>query len=186
MGELCVLATARGAKESLPCSAAAPEQTAVLGISMGGMGALRLAFKRPNDFRVVAALEPGIEPALEFSEIEPRDRFWRSEELFERIYGAPLERGLLAREQPVFDRRRWCPPRGFETPVYQSTSSVVTRTRNGLHRGTEFLHRVLWDHDVKHEYRSVHGADHVGVSLGGPLPRRPPFRRPSTPPAIRR
>ena len=34
-----------------------------------------------------------------------------------------------------------------------------------LHRGTEFLHRVLWDNGVKHEYRHILGADHVGNGL---------------------
>ena len=31
-----------------------------------------------------------------------------------------------------------------------------------LHDGAEFLHRVLWDHGIQHEYRLVHGADHLG------------------------
>jgi len=34
-----------------------------------------------------------------------------------------------------------------------------------LHDGVEFLHRVLWDHGIEHEYHLVHGADHVGASL---------------------
>ena len=34
-----------------------------------------------------------------------------------------------------------------------------------LHDGTEFLHRVLWDHAIEHEYHLIHGADHVGSSL---------------------
>ena len=34
-----------------------------------------------------------------------------------------------------------------------------------LHRGTELLHRILWDNGVKHEYRHILGANHVGNSL---------------------
>lgn len=34
-----------------------------------------------------------------------------------------------------------------------------------LHDGAEFLHRVLWDHKIEHEYHLYHGADHVGSSL---------------------
>ena len=41
-----------------------PAKTLVSGVSMGGMGSLRLAFKYPEAFGAVAALEPGIEPAL--------------------------------------------------------------------------------------------------------------------------
>ncbi|MCI3135381.1 hypothetical protein [Phenylobacterium aquaticum] len=34
-----------------------------------------------------------------------------------------------------------------------------------LTQGAEFLHRILFDAGVGHEYRLVHGADHVGPSL---------------------
>ena len=34
-----------------------------------------------------------------------------------------------------------------------------------LHDGTEFVHRVLWDHDVPHEYHLVRWADHTGASM---------------------
>jgi S-formylglutathione hydrolase len=33
----------------------------------------------------------------------------------------------------------------------------------------EFLHRVLWDHAIPHEYRLVRGADHLGRTLTGRL-----------------
>ena len=35
-----------------------------------------------------------------------------------------------------------------------------------MHRGTEFLHRVLFDHGVPHDYHLARGADHLGRSLG--------------------
>ena len=38
-----------------------------------------------------------------------------------------------------------------------------------LDEGNEFLHRVLWDHGIDHEYRQVHGADHLGRTLPGRL-----------------
>jgi S-formylglutathione hydrolase len=33
------------------------------------------------------------------------------------------------------------------------------------HDGTEFLHRVLWDLDIAHEYRLLRGADHGGPTF---------------------
>ena len=33
------------------------------------------------------------------------------------------------------------------------------------HDGTEFLHRVLWDLDIAHEYRLIRGADHGGPTF---------------------
>ena len=35
-----------------------------------------------------------------------------------------------------------------------------------LDQGTEFVHRVLFDAGISHEYRLVKGADHVGASVG--------------------
>jgi hypothetical protein len=35
-----------------------------------------------------------------------------------------------------------------------------------LYEGTEFLHQVLWDQKIKHEYHLVRGADHIGPSMG--------------------
>ena len=34
-----------------------------------------------------------------------------------------------------------------------------------LHDGAEFLHRVFWDNDIRHEYHLVRWADHVGLSM---------------------
>jgi hypothetical protein len=34
-----------------------------------------------------------------------------------------------------------------------------------LYEGTEFLHQVLWNNKVRHEYHLVRGGDHVGPSL---------------------
>ncbi|HEX4164267.1 MAG TPA: hypothetical protein VHZ55_02235 [Bryobacteraceae bacterium] len=33
------------------------------------------------------------------------------------------------------------------------------------HDGAEFLHRLLWDFDISHEYRLLRGADHGGPSM---------------------
>ena len=33
------------------------------------------------------------------------------------------------------------------------------------HDGTEFLHRVLWDLDISHDYHLVRGGDHGGPTL---------------------
>jgi S-formylglutathione hydrolase len=52
-------------------------QTCAMGISMGGMGALRMSMKHPNRFGAVVALEPGIDPAHRWEDVPARDRFWR-------------------------------------------------------------------------------------------------------------
>ena len=39
-----------------------------------------------------------------------------------------------------------------------------------LHDGAEFVHRALWDHDIRHEYHLVRWADHVGKSFARRIP----------------
>jgi S-formylglutathione hydrolase len=68
-----------------------PKRTFLMGASMGGMGSLRMAFRYPDKFGAVAALEPGIEPILKWEEMRPKHRFWREEELFERTCGKPVD-----------------------------------------------------------------------------------------------
>ena len=75
--------------------------TLITGISMGGMGSLRIAFKHPEMFQAVASQEPGIEPALAFSDIKLRDRFYRDDALFEQKFGKPVDAAFWAANNPA-------------------------------------------------------------------------------------
>src|SRR5262249_55575927 len=46
----------------------APPQVALLGTSMGGQGALRMAFRHPNTFPIVAAMAPAIDYQIRWDE----------------------------------------------------------------------------------------------------------------------
>ena len=135
--------------------------TFVGGWSMGGLGSLRLAFKHPEIFGAVAALEPAIEPALLWSEIGPRVRFWRSEEVVREMFGSPIDTGYWEANNPATIAKR-DPTRLLDLGIYLD---VGDQDMLYLHEGTEFLHRILFDAGIGHEYRLVHGADHVGPSL---------------------
>lgn len=139
------------------------EDTVAMGPSMGGMGALRMGFKHPDIFAVVAGLEPGIEPALRFADIELQDRFWRDSKLFERAYGDPVDDDYWQANNPAsiasVNAERL---RSSGLAVYLECGDEDSF---GLHRGSEFLHRVLYDRGIAHEYRLVRGADHVGRTL---------------------
>ena len=144
--------------------------TLITGISMGGMGSLRTAFKHPERFGAVAAMEPGIEPILAFSEMRPKHRFWRSDELMLAAYGHTVDGSA------TIDEEHW---------AANNPATIVARDAEKLraadlevfleagdadlfwlYEGTEFLHRVLWDHKIRHEYRLYHDAEHVGRTLG--------------------
>jgi S-formylglutathione hydrolase len=138
--------------------------TLLFGISMGGMGALRMGFKYPDLFTALAALEPGIEPALAFGDIQPEDRFWRPDELFEAVYGKPVDEAYWAMNNPANIALK------NREKIIQSRLGIYLECGDedsfGLDRGTEFLHRLLRDHRISHEYHLVKGADHLGRSLG--------------------
>jgi len=135
--------------------------TAIVGISMGGMGGLRLAFKHPELFAAVAALEPGIEAALEWDEVSAEDRFFRGDDLFAELYGSPVDETKWADDNPATIASR-DPRRLDDLAIYVECGDEDSF---GLHRGAEFLHRVLWDNGVPHQYRLVCGADHLGRTL---------------------
>ncbi len=59
--------------------------TFITGISMGGMGSLRMAVKYPEVFQAVASLEPAIEPALAYDDIKLRDKFNRPDTFIKQI-----------------------------------------------------------------------------------------------------
>lgn len=136
-------------------------RTFVGGWSMGGLGSLRLAFKYPEAFAAVAAVEPAIEPALAWSEIGPRVKFWRSDEVYEPVFGSPVDVAYWAANNPATIARR-DPRRLIDLGVYLE---VGDQDMLYLNHGVEFLHRVLFDAGVAHEYRLVRGAEHVGPSL---------------------
>jgi S-formylglutathione hydrolase len=137
------------------------EGTLITGISMGGMGSLRIAFKHPDVFQAVASMEPGIEPALAFKDVRLRDRFWRDDALMQSIYGKPIDEAYWAANNPATIAND-DPKRLVGLGIYLEAGD---QDMFFLHHGTEFVHRILFDNGISHEYRLVKGADHVGPSI---------------------
>jgi S-formylglutathione hydrolase len=137
--------------------------TLIGGYSMGGMGSLRMAFKHPERFGAVAAIAPAIEPVYQFEDIQPRDREYRSDAVYERIYGKPVDHDFWqANHPPTLARDRARQIEDSELKVY---IEVGNADELGLFRGGEFLHDTLLQKNVSHEYRLVHGAGHGGDTL---------------------
>lgn len=143
-----------------------PAATALIGVSMGGMGVLRLAFRNPELFAAVAALEPGIDPALRWADVDPNHNFLRNEKLYEQFFGSPVDAAFFeANHPPAMALANADRLRSSALSIYLECGDEDTLR---LHEGAEFLHRLLWDNGILHEYHLVRGADHVGRSL----PRR--------------
>lgn len=147
-------------------ASADPRRNLLMGISMGGMGSLRIALKHPEMFGGVAAMEPGIEPILKWSEMRPRHRFWRDDALFEMAFGKPVDPAYWEANNPAaIAKANSGKIRASGIQIYLDCGD---RDMFLLYEGTEFLHRVLYDNDIKHEYHLVRGADHLGRTV---LPR---------------
>ena len=74
----------------------------LLGLSMGGYGALKIAFANPEGFKAVAAMEPMIEPALRSEDVHPRNRFYAyGSDLPGVLLGPDRGPALFARDNPA-------------------------------------------------------------------------------------
>ena len=142
-------------------------KTVVSGISMGGLGSLRLGLDHPEIFGGLAALEAGIEPALSFDAIKVRNSFQRNPAFFAERFGDPVDRAYWQGFNPAniaIARRDAIVKSGLQIYLEAGDADMFH-----LDEGNEFLHRVLWDHGIAHEYRLVHGADHLGRTIPGRL-----------------
>ena len=139
------------------------EKIIISGISMGGLGSLRLGFKYPNLFNAIVAFEPAIEPAVEWKDVELEDKYYRSTEFFEKIFGSPFDANYWKINNPMYivkENLEKIKKSGIKIHIEVGTEDLF-----GLYRGTEFLHQLLLNLNIKHEYRLVYNGDHVGPSL---------------------
>lgn len=139
------------------------QSTAITGISMGGYGALKIAFANPEAFAAVAAVQPILEPGLRDQDIGARNRIHHAS-------GGPPELIGPARDAAVVEANN---------PANRAQANASAIRDSGLaiyleagdedfvnaHDGAEFLHRTLWDLDISHEYHLVRGGDHGGPTL---------------------
>ena len=128
------------------------------------MGSLRLAFKYPDTFGAVAAIEPGIDPVIEWKDIQPKHRWWRSDQLFEEVFGNPFDAGYWEANNPATIVAR--NPDRIRDAALSIYLECGDEDLFWLYEATEFMHRVLYDNKIQHEYHLVRGADHIGATLG--------------------
>jgi S-formylglutathione hydrolase len=137
--------------------------TVIFGMSMGGYGALKFAFARPEMFTAVAAMQPILEPAFEEAKVGARNRI-------HHVAGGPKDLIGKGRDARIVEANN---------PANRARENAASIRESGLgvylevgdddlvnaHDGVEFLHRVLWDLDIPHEYHMLRGVDHVGATV---------------------
>ena len=147
-------------------TASGPENNYIMGLSMGGMGALRAAFKHPTEFGAVISTGAAINPVYEYKDLQPRN--------YVNQHNLPPEEQAKRWGWPV--DTAWYEANNIPTIARDNADAI---RRSGLkiyveagdqdffnsHDGAEFLHRTLWDKRIEHEYRLLHNCDHMGSSL---------------------
>ena len=147
--------------------AVSAQRAGLLGISMGGYGALKIAFEEPQHFAAVAAIAPMVEPSTEASGARLRNRFHYPEQVPQRLLGPERDADLFRADHPVTRARRKAQELRERLAIYIDAGS---RDALHAHDGAEFVHRSLWELDVPHEYHLLRDAGHVGPTLPPRLP----------------
>ena len=151
----------RQARERFDLDPAA--RSSLVGISMGGYAALKMAFARPEAFTAVAAVSPMIEPAFSAASVPLRNRYHYPPEVPEALLGAERDAALYERDHPACRAIRHAEAiRASDLRIFLDAAS---RDALHAHDGCELLHRTLWELDVAHEYHLWRDADHVGGTL---------------------
>lgn len=137
--------------------------TAITGISMGGYGALKTAFAHPDQFGAVAAMQPMVEPGLHDAQIGARNRI-------HHVSGGPARLIGPTRDPALFEANNPANRARANTRLIRDSDLAIYFDAGdhdfvNAHDGAEFLHRVLWDLDLSHEFHLVRGADHGGPSM---------------------
>ena len=154
------------------------EATWLTGISMGGCGSLRLGFLFPEVFGGLAAMEPAIDPAYEPSELLARNLHFRQPGAVDpnapvnesdtlKCYGGikteDWDADTFQRFNPV------CIARSNAQNIREAGLKIYLEAADqdflALHDGAEFLHQVLWQYRIQHEYHLNTEADHLGPSI---------------------
>jgi S-formylglutathione hydrolase FrmB len=136
----------------------------IAGISMGGYGALRLAFRRPDLFGSVATHSAAI--VAELPAINTGGNARGALRLFGNVFGSPVDRQFWDRNDPVTIART-AALSGLK--IYFDCGS---QDEYGFDTGAQALHNILMSRKVTHEFHLYPGghswlyfAEHLPASL---------------------
>jgi len=141
------------------------EYNYIAGLSMGGIGSLRMGLKYPDQFGAVASTGAVIDPAFIFEDIHPRypGTLNVPPEVQSKRLGNPVDESYFQANNHANiaqDNAQAIRASGLKIYIEAGDHDFLN-----AHDGGEFLHRILWENRIEHEYRLLHGCDHIGSSL---------------------
>lgn len=127
------------------------EERGILGVSMGGFGALTLAFQHPDVFSVTAAHSAAIlEEIPHASSIDRRMQFRL--QLAERVFGNPVDTTFWAHNNPILLAESFKTP-----PPLKIYFDCGDQDHFGFNVGAEVLDRTLTARHIPHEFHIFPG-----------------------------
>jgi putative tributyrin esterase len=137
------------------------EQRVLMGVSMGGGAALRIAFKHPELFGTVATHSAALFP-IDPNDLPQRQRdilFGESAQGFglSKIFGVPPDLEMWKKENVLHLAASFTPDSLQGMRVYFDCGD---KDRYGFHTPNAALDKLLTEHKVKHTWRSVPDGNH--------------------------
>lgn len=133
----------------------------LLGVSMGGYGALRIAFEHPRAFAAVATHSAML--LEEMPTLAEGAGRWQMR-AFHHAFGDPMDAALWRAADPLGLARRVDP--AAVPPLYFDCGS---EDRYGLYAGNQALDRILTERRIPHEF-ALHPGDHGYAYVRSVLP----------------
>lgn len=132
------------------------EHRAIMGVSMGGMAALRIAFTRPELFGAVGAHSSAV-----FDEdpekLPERIKGMAQRIGLEEVFGNPIQKEPWQKANPL------CLANAIDPKVLRTLRiyfDAGTNDRYGFATGNQLLHEALEKHGVEHTWRLIEGGGH--------------------------
>jgi S-formylglutathione hydrolase FrmB len=136
--------------------AADREHRAIMGVSMGGMAALRIAFKHSDVFGAVGAHSSAVF-AEDPDKLPERMKGMASRIGLDEVFGKPIQKEPWQQANPL------CLANSTDTKVLSTLRiyfDAGTDDRYGFAVGNELLHKALDAKKVEHTWRLIDGGGH--------------------------
>lgn len=132
------------------------EERAIMGVSMGGMAALRIAFTKPDLFGAVGAHSAAVfceDPA----DLPDRIKGMASRLGLDEVFGNPIEKEPWQKANPLCLALDVAPKTLARLRIYFDAG---TDDRYGFAAGNKLLHEALEKRKVEHTWRLIEGGGH--------------------------
>jgi enterochelin esterase-like enzyme len=133
------------------------ESRALMGISMGGMAALRIAFTKPQLFGTVAVHSSAVF-AKDPEQLPERIKQFAKRLELDKVFGDPIDKAKWAATNPLSIANELEPKQLDGLRLYLDAG---TEDRYGFDQGNAALHELLEQKKVRHDWRLVEGGGHA-------------------------